>query len=75
MNCYMGREHSYEMASCIVYDVGRAVVPLDRHYINIMACTSSAVSHSLKLWFETQVFITHYVINACQTREDFAPVP
>ena len=57
MNCYMGCEHSYEMASCIVYDVGRAVVPLDRHYINIiltgdiniMACTSSAVSHSLKL--------------------------
>ena len=48
----------YEMVNCIVYDVGRAVVPLDRHYIHIiltsdhitiMTYTSSAVSHSLKL--------------------------
>ena len=49
-------EHSYKMANCIIYDVGRAVVHLDRHYIHIIITSditimymSSAVSHSLKL--------------------------
>ena len=77
-------EHSYKMANCIVYDVGRAVVPLDRHYIHIILISDTTImtytyvvrgQPQFETVFETQVFITHHVINMCQTPGDFAPVP
>ena len=75
-------EHSYEMANCIVYDVGRAVVLLDRHFIYFILTSDITImtyvfcsQPQFETVFETQVFITHHVINLCQTPGDFAPMP
>ena len=74
-------EHSYEMANCIVYDVGRAVVLLDRHFIYFILTSDITIMMYMYVFhgqpqfetvFETQVFITHHDINLLG---NFAPMP